>query len=200
VILLGKFEELISSNIYLDNLGFVITDKIINKTRFMYNHLIKLNPYKKLEFIYYGEPKPAPRPRWSRKTNRFYDPGSKDKTDIQKFINLNNILPVDFETIDGDIKIFTKFYKKPVESFSRINLILAELGILRPDIRPDIDNYSKTVFDALNKLIWSDDSRIVTMKSEKFYSIEPRIEIKVLYRERRHLDIIQEFTQRKKKL
>lgn len=55
-------------------------------------------------------------------------------------------------------------------------------GVLRPISRPDGDNYQKLAWDALNSLIWVDDSQIVDAQVVKFYSETPslRIEVKSL--------------------
>lgn len=45
--------------------------------------------------------------------------------------------------------------------------------------KPDLDNYEKAALDALNEIVWRDDSLIVSMSSQKVYSENPRIEIKV---------------------
>ncbi|MCY8507703.1 RusA family crossover junction endodeoxyribonuclease, partial [Bacillus atrophaeus] len=53
----------------------------------------------------------------------------------------------------------------------------AEKGLLRPTTKPDVDNYVKGVKDALNHLIYKDDSQVVDLKVSKFYSEEPRVEV-----------------------
>ena len=47
-----------------------------------------------------------------------------------------------------------------------------------PAQRPDIDNYQKLLLDAMHDVIYEDDSRVVLMEGQKFFSINPRIEIK----------------------
>jgi len=46
-----------------------------------------------------------------------------------------------------------------------------------PTKKPDIDNIIKGVADALNKVVYVDDTQIVALKAYKFYSDRPRIEI-----------------------
>nr|WP_286673097.1 RusA family crossover junction endodeoxyribonuclease [Bacillus subtilis] len=55
----------------------------------------------------------------------------------------------------------------------------AENGLLRPTTKPDVDNYVKGVKDALNHLIYKDDSQVVDLKVSKFYSEEPRVEVMI---------------------
>jgi Holliday junction resolvase RusA-like endonuclease len=53
---------------------------------------------------------------------------------------------------------------------------------VRPITRPDLDNYLKGVLDALNEMIWQDDSQIVALDAEKFYvmdDIGPRVTLLV---------------------
>lgn len=52
----------------------------------------------------------------------------------------------------------------------------AENGVIRPLTRPDVDNFAK-VIDALNGIVWRDDSQVVEMIVEKFYSTRPRLEL-----------------------
>jgi Holliday junction resolvase RusA-like endonuclease len=49
--------------------------------------------------------------------------------------------------------------------------------VTRPVTRPDLDNYVKTLMDALNKYVIPDDSQIVRMNIEKAYGTPPCIEL-----------------------
>ena len=42
-------------------------------------------------------------------------------------------------------------------------------AIYRP-VKPDLDNLTKSVLDALNRLAWSDDSQIIYIQVMKFYN------------------------------
>ena len=49
-----------------------------------------------------------------------------------------------------------------------------------PDARPDIDNALKNLLDAMNGLIWQDDSQVVRLFAEKRYDPKsPRVEVEV---------------------
>lgn len=45
--------------------------------------------------------------------------------------------------------------------------------------KPDIDNLVKTVFDAANGIIWSDDNRVISVTARKIYSDTPGVKLKV---------------------
>lgn len=47
-----------------------------------------------------------------------------------------------------------------------------------PVTRPDLDNFAKCI-DALNGIVWRDDSLIVRLIVQKFYSERPRLVVKV---------------------
>ena len=50
---------------------------------------------------------------------------------------------------------------------------------LRPTVRPDIDNIAKLFKDAVNGILWKDDSQVVDLHVRKWYSDSPRTEVKV---------------------
>lgn len=52
-------------------------------------------------------------------------------------------------------------------------------GELLPTKKPDIDNITKCVLDALNGIAYHDDSQIVRLTVEKFYAQQPRVEVDI---------------------
>jgi Holliday junction resolvase RusA-like endonuclease len=48
-------------------------------------------------------------------------------------------------------------------------------GQSRPTKKPDLDNYYKTVGDALNGVVWVDDAQIVTTRIRKWWAEHPRL-------------------------
>ena len=45
--------------------------------------------------------------------------------------------------------------------------------------KPDLDNIIKSILDALNKVAYHDDTQIVSLSVEKFYSDSPRVEVSI---------------------
>jgi Holliday junction resolvase RusA-like endonuclease len=67
------------------------------------------------------------------------------------------------------------------KSFSRIKREMALDNKLRPTTRPDLDNYIKSCLDAMNGILYEDDSQVVEYGSGtgKFYSETPGIKIQI---------------------
>ena len=54
-------------------------------------------------------------------------------------------------------------------------------GKIRPTKKPDCDNCIKSITDALNGIAYIDDSQIVSIECEKWYSDRPRAEVMIDY-------------------
>ena len=92
-----------------------------------------------------------------------------DKNDIKEVKNdIKNFLPSMLDGYYIEIKIFV--YMKVPESFSTKKRDLALNGYLRPDKKPDWDNISKNICDALNGIAYADDKAIVDGSVHKLYA------------------------------
>lgn len=72
-------------------------------------------------------------------------------------------------------------YRSIPSSFSKAKTAAAIAGTVRPITRPDHDNYSKIACDALNEIVYADDSAIVDCIARKFYSLNPRMVIELTW-------------------
>jgi Holliday junction resolvase RusA-like endonuclease len=52
-------------------------------------------------------------------------------------------------------------------------------GSIMPTGKPDIDNYQKSAFDGLRKVVWNDDAQVVSVQASKLYGEEPLLRIEV---------------------
>ena len=69
---------------------------------------------------------------------------------------------------------------RPVpESWSRRDREAALAGAILPTSKPDGDNYLKVVQDALNNVVWRDDSQVVDARIIKRYDLRPAMRIEV---------------------
>jgi Holliday junction resolvase RusA-like endonuclease len=69
-------------------------------------------------------------------------------------------------------------YMPVAASWPKHKVASAIVGSLRPTGRPDLDNFAK-MLDALNHIVWIDDSQIVTLIVQKWYSTNPRMMVTV---------------------
>ena len=56
---------------------------------------------------------------------------------------------------------------------------MAAAGEIKPTKRPDLDNFLKAAKDALNGIVWRDDSQIVNLSARKVYGEHPKLVITV---------------------
>lgn len=136
--------------------------------------------FMEIKCTYYGEPKAQPRARFSSKLNGFFD----NSGCLRQFIidQVIGKLPKGFKPYSDIIEFKVKFYLQTPKSFSKKDTILAELGIIRPIKKPDIDNLDKLLYDALTKILYTDDACIVTSNTAKYYSCKPRAEIEIRFK------------------
>ena len=62
-------------------------------------------------------------------------------------------------------------------SWSKKKRQAALAGDLAPIGKPDFDNLAKCAGDALNKIVWADDSQIINASFRKFYAEEPGLTV-----------------------
>lgn len=72
-------------------------------------------------------------------------------------------------------------YCKTPGYYNRIDTVLAEIGLKRPISKPDWDNIEKKYSDMFNRNVWLDDTLVIDGSIHKFYSILPRIEIRLRF-------------------
>lgn len=81
--------------------------------------------------------------------------------------------------LEGDIRVYITFYMPIPISWSKAKKERAEREIIRPSVRPDIDNLVKIILDGLNGVAFADDKQVVEITAAKYYSAEPRTAILV---------------------
>jgi len=136
----------------------------------------------RIEFVFYGEPVAQGRPRFTMRSGyaRAYDPEKsrryKDALRQEVKDRMAGRAP-----LEGALVLQVRIYRSIPKAFSKKKADMAERGLLRPETRPDVDNYVKGIKDALNGICWKDDSQIVAYAEPfgKYYSREPRVEVAV---------------------
>lgn len=129
-----------------------------------------------ISLIIPGEPVAKGRPRMTR-SGIAYTPGK-----TQGYENLVKMCYMEQGNkvkLEGRVQLSMLAYFQIPKSKSKKMQKAMEEQEIRPTKRPDIDNILKGVLDALNKLAYDDDSQIVSVRVEKFYSHEPRVEVAI---------------------
>lgn len=135
---------------------------------------IKSIPWREMEIVLPVVPKPSPRPRYSSVTKSFYVKGAaKNKKLIKKYIK-------DADIIFTRTELYVTTYQPiPISIISKDELYLAEMGLVRPTQNPDWDNLGKTYCDMIQGLLLLNDNIVTTGLVDKFFSIKPRVIIKI---------------------
>ena len=136
----------------------------------------------KLMFEILGSPIGQGRPKFSTINGhaKAYDPEkSRNYKAYVRMLATQAMKENDFEMITGScaIKIWAYFDipKSKSKKFKEAALEAKE----RPTKKPDADNIVKAILDALNGLVYKDDSCIVELSCIKYYSDVPRVEVYV---------------------
>lgn len=74
------------------------------------------------------------------------------------------------EPLEQPLMVKINIYRQYLKSWTKKQRQDAEGGALLPVTRPDLSNYCKGIEDALNGIIWKDDSQIVSLTLEKHYA------------------------------
>ena len=146
--------------------------------------LYKNIKWKKVTIEIPENPEPSHRPRLSG--YRVYVPGAAKH---QRYFNKHILPKLHGLFIKYPCKVEVDFYCKTPKSFNRTQTILAEMRILRPwGNTGDVDNFSKTILDMVQPNekrghigIMENDCLVYEMNSRKFYSINPRYELRITY-------------------
>lgn len=125
-------------------------------------------------------PTPKSRARVT-KSGHAYTPASTKKAqqDIQlllkSYMNRNQILTT-------PKPVFVKMiFNYPIpRKITDSDKLLGDLGMFYKSSRPDLDNLAKLVADAMNGIVYFDDSQIVKLLCEKKYSIQEGIDLNIV--------------------
>ncbi|OFC75880.1 RusA family crossover junction endodeoxyribonuclease [Bacillus thuringiensis] len=130
-----------------------------------------------IKFTVLGEPVAQGRPRAGILNGKISMRDPMKSRNFKQYVGLVASQYAPEKLLEGPLQLEVKVYKPSLKSFSKKKALAAEEGLLRPTTKPDVDNYVKGVKDALNKVIWNDDSQVVDLKVSKWYSEKPRVEV-----------------------
>ena len=128
-----------------------------------------------IEFVVEGLPVAKGRPRVTR--NGTYTP--RKTKDYEKLVQYSFRNQYKGQALQGALKIRIDFYMYIPKNTSKKRRKLKNDKEILPTKRPDFDNLTKSITDALNGLAFEDDNQIVEAHIYKYYSDEPRAVVKI---------------------
>ena len=120
------------------------------------------------------EPKPKLRPRFRVYRNKVFT-----HTPIETKTFEHRIAAYYLEKAEGfkfdkgvPLSVTLRFGLPVPKSFTKKKCRQIETGELWHTVKPDCDNLTKSILDALNGVAWHDDAQIVNLSVHKGYSID----------------------------
>lgn len=124
----------------------------------------------KIEFTVYGDPIPKARARTVRLPNGITTTYTPKKTQSwEDMIRLQILKHKPEKLIDGAMALKATFFLQKGKSISKKREY--------PETKPDLDNLLKCLTDAMEGIIYTNDSRIVDESVGKRYGDPPRVEV-----------------------
>ena len=180
-----------------DNYGFETHPEKIQELYYKKLNMMTNLQYYDLDIVsLYEIPEGASRPKY-RLINRknfhveamnngqfvhVYVPNAKDdNVYIRRRLDNGELMYLD-GLINTPVMIDYYAYLPTPSAYNNIDKVLAEIGLIRPDMKkPDWDNLGKKYCDMYNSNVWLDDATVNDGSVHKYFSILPRIEIKLRY-------------------
>lgn len=153
-----------------------LTDTDLQKIEEM-NQYADSIPWNQLKIILPIVPRGTPRPRLGG--GRFYVTGASEN---KKLCNYYIHDKYDIVYTQTYFTVHT-YIPTPVTSMNRLEVYRAEMKAIEPTSYPDWDNLGKTYSDMIQNILILNDNIISKGRVEKFYSVKPRVEIIIKYRE-----------------
>ena len=97
--------------------------------------------------------------------------GAEDNKFMRRLVDTGELQQLD-SLICTPCNVDICAYMRTPTSFNKTDTILAEMGLIRPIYKPDFDNIAKK---------YSDDTLVIDGSIHKYYSVLPRIEIRIRY-------------------
>ena len=122
-----------------------------------------------------GQPQGKGRPRFTKSGHAFTPQATRN----YEFLIATEYKEAKGEMFDGYIRVNIKAYYKIPKATTKEKRGLIERGLLKPAVKPDIDNVIKAILDGLNGVAYHDDNQVVYVDGEKFYAENPCVIVEV---------------------
>lgn len=135
----------------------------------------------KMELTIMGNPKGKGRPKFSNFGGfvKTYTP--KETNSYENLVRMNYKNKYGDHMVvknsDTEMYVIINAYFSIPSSKPKIVKEKMEDCAVKPISKPDTDNIAKIILDALNGVAYHDDSRVVHLEVNKYYAVEPRVQV-----------------------
>ncbi len=131
----------------------------------------------KYEFTIPGKPQAKQRARVTKK-GFSYTP--KETVNYENWVKINFFQQIEERRMTyAPLKIEITYFHQIPKSVSKKNRLKMLKREKYPTVKPDLDNITKSICDALNGVAYGDDAQIVILNSCKLYDDSPRVRVAI---------------------
>lgn len=134
-----------------------------------------------IQFVVPGQPFGKQRPKFSRAGQYVKTYTPKETVSYENLVKVMYQQEAKGKMFSDDAMLDVRiiaYYDIPKSTSKKKRKAMLEHKI-RPTKKPDWDNIGKIICDSLNKVAYHDDSAVVDAQVRKFYSEQPRVDVKI---------------------
>ena len=133
-----------------------------------------------MKFTVLGIPVAKGRPKFAKRGNFVTSYTPQDTVNYENLVRLSYQQSCnELRVLQGEVSMkIDAFFPIPKSTSKKKHQLMA-IGAIQHTKKPDADNVAKAMCDALNKIAYVDDSQIVSLEVNKYYSDVPRAEITI---------------------
>ena len=130
-----------------------------------------------IKLVFYIIPEPTPRPRINYSRGVFYVKNAHSNNEFLRLVMDNE---KDIQQLIVTPCTFTCDCYFPIpDGLTKVDKLLAEMGMIKPIFNKDWDNLGKTYSDMVQKWLLLNDALITSGTTNKYFSFKPRVEITI---------------------
>ena len=127
-----------------------------------------------------GDPHGKGRPKFARRGNFVQTYTDKKTTSYEELVKFYaNIAMVDLDPLQGAVAVYIYIKLAVPKSYSKKRTEACLSGLERPTKKPDWDNVAKSICDAMNGIVYMDDTQIVDAHVTKVYAANAGVDVGV---------------------
>ena len=127
-----------------------------------------------------GDPHGKGRPKFARRGNFVQTYTDKKTASYEDLVRFHaNIAMVDLAPLESAVAVYIYIKLAVPKSYSKKRTEACLSGLERPTKKPDWDNVAKSICDAMNGIVYMDDTQIVDAHVTKVYAANAGVDVGV---------------------